>query len=501
MYNFIDTIEHQSSGSLAAEAITINGVCLDTTIEGFRTLTVQGRELLSTDIESTKIGVSDGTRFKYGTKPERIITVQYQLIAETNSDFRAAFEQLNRYLNVHQVRIEFADDDGKYYIGTPGQMDVVEPGHNAVIGQFEIVCNDPFKYKDAEQTFTLTNGSSTSTGTINYQGSYPSYPEIEVEFYHDGSTGYRAGDCGWLGIHNYRTYQGFDADTRLEFGKYSQPDYTDEGTINTVLDRTFANYDNTQLNGFRTTRSIWSPDWTLAGSYGVSASSLSQSYGSGTGWHGPSVEYQTGMQVTGLWEVTAGLKYNMNYAKSNHKGIALIAAKDVLDRILAGIYFEASGETTVTAHFIIEDVDRYQRVFNSDEANHTIRISKYDGGVSFHLNPLNFSISFTTEWTISPVITTIANMTYGSDGTIPMGFKSLLFTYRTTGSHVNTFRSGQRLKVNTELAETNRPGTVDLLSNWTNFFLAPGENRFTVYYSSWIHHLPTVTIKYKEKYL
>ena len=46
MYKFIDTTESQDNTELPSEALCINGIYIENEIEGYQTLSVEGRELL-----------------------------------------------------------------------------------------------------------------------------------------------------------------------------------------------------------------------------------------------------------------------------------------------------------------------------------------------------------------------------------------------------------------------------------------------------------------------
>ena len=85
MYNFVDTIEHTSEAVLPAEAMSFNGEYIENLIDGYRTLYIKGRDTLSPEIEIGEVGVRDGAYLKNKRFPARIITVGYQLLAETNT--------------------------------------------------------------------------------------------------------------------------------------------------------------------------------------------------------------------------------------------------------------------------------------------------------------------------------------------------------------------------------------------------------------------------------
>ena len=88
MYSFVDTTESQGSVQLPSEALKLNGEYIENQIEGYRTLYVTGREILSQELTTYETGVRDGSNLSYRRYPSRTIIVGYQLIAEDNESFR-----------------------------------------------------------------------------------------------------------------------------------------------------------------------------------------------------------------------------------------------------------------------------------------------------------------------------------------------------------------------------------------------------------------------------
>lgn len=205
MYNFIDTTEEALDGVLPSEALSINGEYIENLIDGYRTLHVSGRESLSAEIESFEVGVRDGSDVLYRRYPARIITVTYQLIAESNEAFRAAYNKLGGILNVDDARLIFNDEQDVFYTGTPSSMGDVEPGKNAVVSEFEIYCADPFKYSVVE--YEATQSLDESSILLDYNGTYHAFPILETDFYKESEVGEDgetagtltgSGDCGYV---------------------------------------------------------------------------------------------------------------------------------------------------------------------------------------------------------------------------------------------------------------------------------------------------------------
>ena len=202
MYVFRDTNSTVSEGIiLPSEALMINGEFIESLIPGYRTLTVSGREALSPELTTYETGISDGSMLQNKRYPARIITVTYQLIAENSGAFREAYNRLGEILNVEDAELVFVDEPDKFFRGTPSAIGAVPPGRNAVTGEFEIFCADPFKYSVIEYEAEPIDGSFL----IDYNGTYKSYPTLEAEFYNEDEgkkelEGY--GDCGYVAFFN-----------------------------------------------------------------------------------------------------------------------------------------------------------------------------------------------------------------------------------------------------------------------------------------------------------
>ena len=156
-YKFVDTNEHQKmDSSLPSEAMKYNGEFIENLIEGYRTLSVSGREVISTVINSFKIGQMPGQRISTTTLPERVITVKYKLVASSAEELMRKFRQLNAILAVDEVgypqrnvKISFNDEE-VFYFGMKADMEIPPEGQLSVISNFTLFCSDPYKYGDSD---------------------------------------------------------------------------------------------------------------------------------------------------------------------------------------------------------------------------------------------------------------------------------------------------------------------------------------------------------------
>lgn len=209
MYKFIDVNEVSEGLSLPSEALKINGEYIEDQIEGYRTLTVEGREALSPEVSSAETGIRDGATLKGKRYPARVIRITYQLIAASNEAFREAYNKLASILDVTNAELIFNDETDKYFTGTPCFIGEVPPGKNAVVGEFEILCLDPFKYSVTE--YEAEPGANESSVLVNYGGTYKAYPTLVAEFHkeeeasEDGETVTQltgGGACGYVAFFN-----------------------------------------------------------------------------------------------------------------------------------------------------------------------------------------------------------------------------------------------------------------------------------------------------------
>lgn len=169
MYAFVDTVNSGIVGTnLPTEAMSYNGIYLENEIDGYRTLSVTGRELMEYEVKDIEVEGVDGSYYRYKTTPTKTITVRYQLLARGSREFREAFNKMNKLLSGEQVKVIFNDETDKYFIGTKTSNTQVDGGSNNVIGEIEIYCTDPRKYSTTEKEFTATDGvlNIVNEGTV-----------------------------------------------------------------------------------------------------------------------------------------------------------------------------------------------------------------------------------------------------------------------------------------------------------------------------------------------
>jgi predicted phage tail component-like protein len=186
--------------------MSYNGVYLENEIDGYRTLSVTGRELMESEVKHTEIDGMDGSYYRYKTTPARTITVKYQLKARGSREFREAYNKMNKLLSGEQVKVIFNDESDKYFIGTKTSNTQVDGGSNNVIGEIEIYCSDPRKYSTTEKEFTATDGvlNIVNDGTVPVS--------IDYDITTTSETGY-IGIVSTEGVMQYGKIEELDSET------------------------------------------------------------------------------------------------------------------------------------------------------------------------------------------------------------------------------------------------------------------------------------------------
>lgn len=197
MYSFCDTIEMPKVNPLPAEAVCFNGHWLDSEVPGFRTLAVEGRELISRTVDTYTVGNTDGANYRDATFGSRNITVTYQIKSRNQYEFRDAFNKLNGIIHAKQAQLIFADEQDKYFIATQSSYGQVPAGAKNVTGTIVFYCADPKKYAVKEKEVDASAESGQLLLSIRNDGNMP------VPINYDISC---ASENGYIGIENGENY-------------------------------------------------------------------------------------------------------------------------------------------------------------------------------------------------------------------------------------------------------------------------------------------------------
>ncbi|MCT1190998.1 phage tail protein [Lactococcus lactis] len=148
MYKFRDTTKRKHYRNLPfipTSAMSYDGTWLEELIEGYQTLTVEGREMYSLSFESQEMQVGGViTNVKY---PPRALTIKYKLEDRDPRVLQEKFDTLKAFLiRQEDVPIIFHDDLEYTFFGRFQTADNVPGDTNSIISSFTVVCSDPFKH-------------------------------------------------------------------------------------------------------------------------------------------------------------------------------------------------------------------------------------------------------------------------------------------------------------------------------------------------------------------
>lgn len=542
MYEFVDITEVSDGAFLPSEAMKINGEYIENLIEGYRTLTVSGREALSPDVYSVTTGFRDGSRLQSKRYPERIIVVQYQLKAKSNEAFRDAYNKLGRILDVENAELIFNDEKDKFFIGTPCIIGSVDPGKNAVVGEFEILCTDPFKYSVKEY-------EAVSDGTefvIDYNGTYKSYPKLVTEFCkenevsEDGETnlaiaGY--GDCGFVAFYN-------ENEQIIQLGDPEEVDRTEAPKSQNLMNQTFL----TNLSWGNGAKKLWSvnsaPDlpsgMTQIGTVGMKASGEQAgdlvgtqymgalSYGTDTDkWHGSTITRTLGADKSGdigATDFLVAFRHKMSIGKNkgdtNQYGRFGLHLLDNDGNVVMGvdIHKHVAGKRASMVFYINNERAKGVEIdlsYNNRYLGHgTVTSYMRKTGSEFVFNMCGHRYSFLMpELTTLKVRKVVVEFGQYSNKT-PLTHNGL-FWVRFTKHNCNTwedipnkFSPNDILEADCRNGEVFLNGTLSpelgaLGNDWERFYLTPGTNLIDTTYSEFVEpgYEPTFKVKYREVFL
>lgn len=531
MYNFTDVTEASRGVPLPSEALKINGEYIENLIPGYRTLTVSGREALAPEVYTFETGIRDGSGLSSKRYPARIITVTYQLVAGSNTAYRDAYNALGGILDVIDAELIFADEPDKYFVGTPSYIGEVEPGSNAVVGQFEITCLDPFKYSVEEYE---AEPNADGAILIEYGGTVKSFPTMRVEFAEESepATLTGKGECGYVAFF----------DERENIIQLGDPDEVDgEKDVypksQALIHQRFIYSDGWNSSakalwytnsGTFTTQQIGtlgmknlpnSAYWCLsATAYGTYAN----------GPHGASFGRTIPADASGdktndifdLYFKPAFAISSGNTGKSQYGEWAMILVSDTGEKVAkVRLAKNAAGNKARMMFYVNEktiytgdvDVSAGNAQFGKGPDSPLCRISRTASGYRFIMGGVtkNFNLE---AGVARPTIAKVEFMLSQYYNWAPMNVNGLLtvkFTknYCQTDKDIpNKFQSNDILEVDCRTGEVllnkaPRPDLGALGNDWEGFHLSPGLNQIGFAYSDWAAETPLATVKYREVFL
>lgn len=521
MYEFVDIMAREGDeNTLPAEAVCFNGHWLDTEVDGFRTLYVEGRESAKGEIIETSTKLLDGSRFRSKRYEPRTITVTFMLSAGSASALISRWNALAGILAAEQARIIFADEPDKFFVGTKVGISEVEPGKLMTKGRIEFYCPDPFKYSVQEYSVSPQDG----VFVVNYRGTVPAWPVLTANV---------AGDTGFIGY----------VDTERHIIQIGDPDEVDDDDrpkseallwndflTEAVLPGWQANIAAT----IRMNREHKKTGSMTRDNEGVHTSS----YGSGSEWHGPSLTYVVPADSGGgvgavngelswfhyfttssydnignVWFTIDGYDTNNDQtniaavcfhkpAAGNNKGVCQLIIQGAVKK---DIEFDLAFWNTVTGR--PDSVPGWPAQKNRGAGRSSIR--KFGSKITFNIagQVHEFTVPALAEMQIREVSFWLAS--YGTKQAMGANIvKNIKFVKHDVTNYVdvpNKFGEGDEVTADCGAGEIRVNGVVRnglgaLGNDWEGFRLLPGINQIQCTYSDWAE-APGFTLTYREAYL
>lgn len=507
MYDFIDTGEVGSENSLPSEALQIDGEYIENLIDGYRTLYVSGRELLESEITDREIDGISGSEYLESRNVTRNITVGYQLLCKTTREFRDKFNKLSSILSKEQVKLIFADEPDKYFIGTKSSVGDVEPGRMNVKGEFTFYCCDPCKYSSAEKQFPGVQQDGYQTITIQNNGT--EWADVDYEITHKHENGY-------IGlVSQYGT---------IQLGKVEETDLEDYEASETLINDIFSpSTSGWVLNNATTVHVVSEHKQTgnLAITNGTGGYALRvTNYGTGEQWHGPSWTKQVPMDSnghTGAKNCTLSWRHYFTTSTFNNRGVIQFLMTDRNKRNVAAMTFFKNelGNNKGYAEFFVNGINKGKIEFDCSWDNPRTgqkagrsSISKFGERFEFNVNGevKPFTVPEMKDIEVTEISIFIG--VWGSgEGIGENHVYSIEFTSHSVDAQrdvPNRFQAGSVVQINGESTKVYVDGVASAGHEVTGTSypkVPPGTTEVQFYYSDFSDPPPTIRAKIREVYL
>lgn len=510
LYDFVDTSTRSAgSTSLPAEAMSWNGVYFEDVIPGYQTLYVRGREGIDTEITDVEVGRVSGARYRRKRDSVRVLRVGYQIISASSAAFRDAFNRLNQYLDAAEAEIIFADEADKYFVGTKVNSGTPGAGSNAITAEIEIQCSDPYKYSTTETEITAANG----VASFNYDGTHPTYPVLEITC---------ASNLGFAGAadDNGNVIQIGDP---LEEGADGTASFDDDKSVTDVTSTPPTTSNGWTLNGLGGIDHASSNAFTQTGTVNTgtiegSTAVKTNSWGSGSAWHGPSIVYTI---PTPAKNMTLSWKQLMYAASTSQLGNFHAELETSSGASIASVSFyrNSKGSKTAKIDLYIAGKAKKNISFTMDKANAFTgtksgvnSIDKFGDTITFHLGTKVYTL---TDSSIADLEVGRAGFWFGRWASSTVLAANCVYS-ATVISHSNNaksyekvpnkFQTGDVITVDcgegtVYLNGVPKEGIGALGNDYETFTLQPGVNNIAFSCSDWATSAPTYKVKFRKAYI
>ena len=141
----------------SGEALSIDGTYIEDKVEGYRTLTVSGRESLEYTVtdDDRPVGV-DGMEYYGKRQKSRTLSITFELLAPTAYTFMQRYRAIKHFCKGENRKLRFADEPNAHYTGTLLAVDEPDAGSLRVVAKMTFYCADPYLVSDLTTTVTAT---------------------------------------------------------------------------------------------------------------------------------------------------------------------------------------------------------------------------------------------------------------------------------------------------------------------------------------------------------
>ena len=156
-------------------AFSYGGQCLDSSVDGFTTLSVSGRGDFTRAVTATDLA-SDGAKYLSSRLESKKLTIKFFLKSVSLTDLIAKTSKLKRILSAKNATVSFADDPLYKYVGTVTSVTLDDTTPHPT-GSIEVTLSDPYCYSIARQK----TGTGKTVSFTDYDSGFSNVP-ISVEF-------------------------------------------------------------------------------------------------------------------------------------------------------------------------------------------------------------------------------------------------------------------------------------------------------------------------------
>ena len=486
-------------------AMSFDGAYLENQLTWYRTLAVEGREVLDTDIEVIERS-GDGALYRHRREKPRKLKVVFAVKADTHALLMVQIDNLKKHINKEQVQVIFSDESDRYYIGTLKKLEFTEQSKTMAVGEAEIYCADPHKYSTTVTEVTASNGEFA----LNYDGTYKCYPELEATANSD------------LGYVSY-----IDADQHvIQIGDPDEDDMELNDHKTTLINDSFVG--SSLPSGWvtqSTTPATLESDvasYVQQGSVSVTSNGLkANSFGSNTTTrHGPSI---TRVLPNGTTAKNFDLSFNLKMYATSVKQIQEVmvictGTVNSTKTVICSMHFTKSGDGSYNANVYnyVMGQNKNAMKWTASQGNKWFgsggqcRIRKNGDVFTFEANKattFETRVAGTEDYAISEVsIFFDKKKTLDAMNTCLIKNVQLNVYTEEWDDVPNKFSSGDVIIADCSSGQITVNGAAQyglgaLGNDWETFYLTNGVNTIKCVYSDWATTAPTFKLRYRKVYL